>query len=124
VGYELSWESKGLVKRFFGDVTDKQFIDAVIESECDARFDGLRHVINDFRDVESFVFTPDDVDYVAAIDNAAAVSNPHIRIAVITSKPEIIALARQYAESPMNVYPTRIFATLADARAWLDSPID
>jgi len=124
VGYELSWESKGLVKRFFGDVTDKQFIDAVIESECDARFDGLRHVINDFRDVESFVFTPDDVDYVAAIDNAAAVSNPHIRIAVITSNPEIIALARQYAESPMNVYPTRIFATLADARAWLDSPID
>lgn len=124
MGYELSWESKGLVKRFFGDVTDKQFIDAVIESESDARFDGLRHVINDFRDVESFVFTPDDVDYVAAIDNAAAVSNPHIRIAVITSNPEIIALARQYAESPMNVYPTRIFATLADARSWLDSPID
>jgi len=124
VGYELSWESKGLVKRFFGDVTDKQFIDAVIESESDARFDGLRHVINDFRDVESFVFTPDDVDYVAAIDNAAAVSNPHIRIAVITSNPEIIALATQYAESPMNVYPTRIFATLADARSWLDSSID
>jgi len=123
VGYELSWEPRGLVKRFFGDVTEKQFIDAVIDSESDARFDGLRHVINDFRDVESFVFTPEDVDYVAAIDNAAAVSNPNIRIAVITSSPEIIALATQYAESSLNVYPTRIFATLADARAWLESPV-
>ena len=124
MGYELSWESRGLVKRFFGDVTARQFIDAVIESECDARFDGLYHVINDFLAVESFVFTPDDVDYVAAIDKAAAVSNPHIRIAVVTCNPEIIALASQYAESPMNAYPTRIFAALADARAWLDSPID
>lgn len=123
MGYELSWEPRGLVKRFFGDVTEKQFIDAVIDSESDARFDGLRHVINDFRDVESFVFTPEDVDYVAAIDNAAAVSNPNIRIAVITSSPEIIALATQYAESSLNVYPTRIFATLADARAWLESPV-
>lgn len=37
----MSWESKGLVKRFFGDVTDRQFIDAVIDSESDARFDSL-----------------------------------------------------------------------------------
>lgn len=124
MGYELSWESKGLVKRFFGDVTDRQFIDAVIDSESDARFDSLHYVINDFLDVQSFVFTPDDVDYVAAIDKAAAVSNPHIRIAVVTRNPEIIDLSRQYAESPMNVYPTRIFATLAEARAWLGASID
>jgi hypothetical protein len=62
------------------------------------------------------------VDEIAAIDQAAALVNPKIRVAVVATAPEIIAAASQYADSPMNIYLTRIFSTPADARAWLGSP--
>ena len=62
------------------------------------------------------------VDEIAAIDQAASISNRNIRIAVVATHPEILELADHYARSPMNVYPTRIFPTMAEGRVWLGIP--
>lgn len=97
-------------------------LQSVIDTESDPRFDDLRFVINDFLDVQNISISSDDVEYISAVDRAAAVTNSNIRIAVVANRPEIIALADQYANSPMNAYPTRVFATLAEARAWLGAP--
>ena len=111
------------MKRFFGYVSRKEMLQTVIDTESDPRFDDLRFVINDFLDVRNISVSSDDVEYISAVDRAAAATNPNIRIAVVANRPEIIALADQYANSPMNAYPTRIFATLAEARAWLGTPL-
>lgn len=118
--YEIVWEPKGAVKRFFGRVSDAEVLQSGLEIECDPRFDNLNFVINDFLACDSFSVSEGTVDEVSAIDNAAALSNPRIRIAVIATLPEIVAAAEQYAASPLNVYMTRIFAGPADARQWLD----
>lgn len=120
MAYEIVWETKGAVKRFFGHVSDAEVLQAGLDIECDWRFDRLSFVINDFLACEGFSDSDGTVDEISAIDNAAALSNPKIRIAVIATAPEIVAAAEQYAASPMNVYPTRIFACPADARKWLD----
>ncbi len=120
MAYEIVWEPKGAVKRFFGHVSDTEVLQAGLDIECDRRFDQLSFVINDFLACDGFSVSEGTVEEISAIDNAAALSNPRIRIAVIATAPEIVAAAEQYAASPMNVYATRIFPNPADARKWLD----
>lgn len=119
MAYEIIWEARGVIKHFFGHVTDSEMMSADTDTEGDARFDDYRYLINDFLDCSGFSVSMDTVDEIAAIDGAAAKINPKIRIAVVATAPEIIRAATHYANSPMNIYPTRIFSNLADARAWL-----
>lgn len=122
MGYEIFWEPKGVVKRFFGQVTNDDMMQAVVKTEGDRRFDALRYVINDCLAIEKLSLTADEVDNISAVDNAASLTNSRIRIAVVTICPEMTRMALQYANSPLNIYPTRIFPTLAEARFWLGVP--
>ena len=119
MGYELSWESRGAVKRFFGHVTGNDILKSVVQIESDERFDEMRWVINDFLETTGLTVSPSELDEIAAIDGAAALVNPKIRIAIVTTNPDLISASDQYANSPMNSFPTRIFPTQAEARAWL-----
>lgn len=119
MGYELTWESRGAVKRFFGHVTGNDVLQSVINVESDERFDRLRYVINDFLEATGLTVSASELDEIAAIDGAAALVNRNIRIAIVTTNPEIISASDQYAKSPMNAYPTRIFPTVNEARTWL-----
>ncbi|MCX2862513.1 hypothetical protein OOZ63_11735 [Paucibacter sp. PLA-PC-4] len=122
MSYEVVWEPRGALKRFEGVVSSADLIRSVVETEADARFDSLRFVINDFRDVSRIDFDAEDVSEVATIDLGASRTNPSIRIAVVATNAEVIALAEHYANSPLNVYPTQIFATMEAARAWVAEP--
>lgn len=93
------------------------------QSEADARFDSLRYVINDFLGIDGVLieqFPPELIDEIAATDMAAFTTNPNIRIAVVAVDPDVLALAQSYIDSELRAYPTRLFHTLADARAWLE----
>lgn len=122
MSYELIWERKGVVRRFYGDVTIGNLIKASDEVQGDLRFDELRYVISDFTDCTKFVFDGSEVEELAATDGAAAYNNRQIKSAVVVTLPEAVAAARYYEKSPLNAYPTRIFSTLEDARAWLGMP--
>lgn len=119
VGFEIVWEVRGACKRFFGHVTDDDLMESVTDIEGDPRFDDLRYVINDFLDVASFAVTQENVLAISAIDAAAAITNPNIKIAVVATDAQVRTLAELYANSPWNAYPTRLFADVAAARAWL-----
>jgi hypothetical protein len=119
MSYEIIWEPRGAVKRFFGRVTSHDMLQSVVDTESDARFDDLRYVINDFLDIEELDLANTDIQEIAAIDGAAARSNPRITIAVVTIHDEIVALTNQYASSPFNAYPIKAFSTSAKARSWL-----
>lgn len=123
MAYEIIWESpSGVVKRHFGHVTGGDLRAAVEATESDPRFNGLRYVINDFLDCRSLAVADPEVEEIAAIDNAAALSNNRIRIAVVATLPEVIAVARVYAHDPLTPYETRICDTMAAARDWLGAP--
>jgi len=119
MSYEILWETKGVVKRFFGHVTSNELFQAGVDLQGNVRFDQLKYVINDFLGIQGFSFSSGDVEELSAIDNAASGTNKNLKLAIIASDPGIIALANQYASSPMNIYPFRIFSTLGDGRAWL-----
>ena len=119
VSYCVHWEETGAVKRFFGAVTALEVMQSVVEIEGDARLDDIRYVINDLLAATAFSCDSTEVDEIAAIAKASALSNSRIMIAIVATMPEITTGARQYVESPMNVYQTRIFSTLAEARVWI-----
>ncbi len=119
--YRIIWEAQGVIKKFSGLVDSEELLRAGTDTEADPRFDNYRYVINDFLDCTGFSLSSPVVDEIAAIDWAASRANARIRIAVVATAPEIIEATRQYAASPLNIYPTRIFPTMAEARAWLAS---
>ena len=119
MGYEIIWESRGACKRFFGHVTDDELMQCLISIESDSRFDDLRYVVNDFLKVESFAVSEESVRVMSAIDKAASSTNPNIRIAIVATDAQIQAMAKLYAHSPLNVYPTEIFQDIGEARGWL-----
>ena len=119
MGYELSWEPHGVVKRYLGQVTDEDLVQSVIEVGADARFDDLRYVIKDFSACDAIAATPGCVEDIVIMDQGASVSNPRIRIAVVAVQKEALAIVEAYARFPLNPYPMRTFATLPAARQWI-----
>ncbi len=119
MSYELAWEPRGVVKRFAGNVSGKEFEQAASAVGGDGRFDDLRFIIVDFLGVAAFSISRDSLDYVAAIENAAAMSNPKISVAVLATAPEALRIAAQYCNSPGKLYPAQRFASEPEAREWL-----
>jgi hypothetical protein len=121
MGYEIQWEAPaGVVKRHFGRVSGKELLEGVLGVEGDPRFDGLLYVINDFLACTAVDVTESELEEIAAIDKAAYALNPRIRIAVVATHPEAMAAGSAYAKSSLNSYETRLFATMTEARRWLN----
>jgi len=123
LGYELHWEDRGVVKRYFGQVSSEELLAPVVATEADKRFDTLRFVINDFLEAKSIAFTQADIDLIAAHDMGAAATNPNIKVAVVAAQREVIDLVQRYMQVAMRAYPTSIFSTMAEARAWVAAPM-
>lgn len=124
MGYEIFWEGPhGVVKRHFGHVTGSELLKAVQETEEDPRFDSLHYVINDFRDCETLAVTPAEIVEIAAIDNAAARTNSRIRIAIVATHPDVVAIGNAYASDPLTRYGTRVLGSMDEARRWVEQEL-
>ena len=119
MSFELVWEPKGVVKRYFGRVTGEEVFAAGIQSQGDHRFDQNRYAINDFLDCTEFVIDRKVLDEIAAFAGAAEISNPNIKIAIVATLPTVVAATMEYIGLPLQTYPTRLFATREEARAWI-----
>jgi hypothetical protein len=118
--YEIEWKSpNGVIKRHFGQVTGSEIMAAVTTTEGDPRFDSLRYVINDFSDCTELKVSPREIAEIAAIDKAAAHSNPNIRIAFVATLQDVVAAANAYANDPFTTYATRVFSSTDEAKSWL-----
>lgn len=125
MSFELDWEPRGVVKRYFGRVTGEEILAAGIQSQGDHRFDQNRYAINDFLDCTEFVFDQKVLEEVAAFAGAAELSNPNIKIAIVATLPAVVEATMRYVGLRLQSYPTRVFATRAEARAWIaeDTPV-
>ncbi len=119
MSYELTWEPKGVLKRYFGHVTCAEVLAAGVQSQGDPRFDQYRYAINDFLDCTEFVIDHDVLEEIAAYAGAAEQSNSNIKIAIVATLPDVVAATRQYLELPLQTYSTRLFSTRAEARKWI-----
>lgn len=122
--YDITWEEKGVLRRYFGHLSGAELIRAVVEVEADPRFDSIRYVLNDFLDVDSIAVSDEDIMEISALDGAAQLSNPRIRVAVVTQDEDMRRHTESYAASGLHGYPTRVFTNQVQARAWLMTPFE
>ncbi len=116
--YLHTWETHGLLRTFSGHVTSAEIARAVLESHAAPAFDDYRYVINDFGAVLAIELDAEVMDEVAAMDRAAYLSNPHVRVAVVEGPPAVMDTAAAYSASRMSPYPLRIFEDTVSARSW------
>lgn len=123
MGYATEWEDHGVVWRYWGQVDGEELLHSNMEIYGDERFDALKYQIVDLTRITEFNVTRDDMMTIAAYDKAAAMSNPRIRIAVVTHHTAARTLTRLYettnTESPWTV---RLFEDLNEARRWAVEP--
>jgi hypothetical protein len=119
MSFELFWEPKGVVIRFSGEVVRSDAQKATAVYEGDSRFDELEFVIADYCAIFACAAGPSDLELVGAMDSGAMRPNPRIRKAIVTTLPEMIAMAEPYRRVLQSPVPTETFSTRADARAWL-----
>jgi hypothetical protein len=120
MAFEIRWEAQGVCRQYRGFVDGDELLASIQQVEGDRRFDQIRYVINDFLEVAGHDVPAAKMRLIAAIDKAAALSNPNIRVAIVATSAQIQALAQLYAGAAQP-YPTEIFANLAAARAWIES---
>ncbi|MEJ2142238.1 MAG: hypothetical protein P8Y24_07760 [Gammaproteobacteria bacterium] len=121
MSYKNIWEQHGIYRLFSGKLAGKELLESIQQVEADARFDSVRYVINNFLDVTEIDISPKDIKIIAAIDIAAALSNPHIYIAQVATDPQIEKLNELYSSvAGKSPYPTKVFNNLEDARKWLE----
>jgi hypothetical protein len=122
MSYENIWEKRGVYRKYSGRVTGKEILRAVQAVEGDARFESVRYVINDFLDVTEQDISPEDIKIIAAIDNAAALTNPDIRVAVVATMEAIQKMAALYIELSIETpYLCEMFTSLSEGRGWATS---
>jgi len=117
--YSLSWEPRGVCRRFHGDVSIAERL-ASFEAICrDPRFDELRYTLTDYRAVEAYEVSSAATREIAAFHLAPHRSNPRIRIAAVAVRPDVVAAIRDFMAQGLAPQPYELFTSERAARRWL-----
>ena len=103
---------------FSVSVPEDELWNAVLEVRGAIRFDGLRWVNNDFPEATEVAISVPTAAEITAIHAGARRTNARIQVAFLTANQVLSELAALYVDSALNnIHPSRVFATMARARA-------
>jgi hypothetical protein len=117
--YKLIPENSGLLIKWWGSATSSEMIRLQEEGHARPDFDNLHYSIHDFSECDHIVSSKEDLQYSAAIDRAASLSNKNILIALVSSNPEVLEAVDGYMGMGLSPYPIRVFSSMEGARAWV-----
>ena len=118
MSHEITWETRGVYKRFTGFVSYDEYARTQEEILSDPRVDSIHYIINDFLEVDGYSVTRDQVEYLAAFNRGTSLSNPRIRIAYVVKTQAARLLVK--AGSAISSLKLKDFSTLEAARAWTE----
>jgi hypothetical protein len=116
---KVTWKDNGLLWELSGNISAEEFHRINLDHQGDARWDELRYLIADFRNVISIDFPEEELILIQAMDKAAAKSNPYLKIASIANTDETRKFAEFYGTDTPWEY--KVFETFEEARSWLES---
>ncbi|MFC2951034.1 hypothetical protein ACFOOP_03795 [Marinicaulis aureus] len=119
--YETTWSDRGVHWRYYGDVTAAETRLADAEFYGDARADRSIFQLIDLRDVTRLDFPEHDQELTAAIDGAASISTPLVRVAFIVPDDRFDEALKIYLELINRTsWSARIFTDPQTAEDWCE----
>ena len=117
--FENIWEENGVYRKYHDRVNGEEVCQAMEDVHGHELFDSVRYVINDYLNITECDLTTSDIVSLAALDRAAALSNPHIKIAIVATESTIHMLAKLYGDLiDASPYTSEVFTNLDEARVW------
>lgn len=113
--YETTWSEAGIEWRFFGHVTPDETREADRIFYGDPRSDYASYQLIDLRDVTILDYPFEEQKLSAAIDGAASITMPGVRVAFIVPDGRF--------DEALNTYMEQLNATAWKARSFTD-PIE
>lgn len=120
MSYQLIWNGKGVTAEFKGTLDDSELREILFKFYSNSKFDEIDFLIINLLPVEKFEVTSSALVSVGAMDTAASISNPEIRMAVITNNEAILKLFESYEEGAASCpWEVKYFPSVSDANEWL-----
>lgn len=120
MSYKITWKTKGVIWTFHGTITGQDAIKANQAIYGDPRFDNLRYGIVDLSLAEQFELAGEDVEIVAALDEAATLSNPRLVVAIVATNLESLKFSELYKSAMSKTsWKVEIFPSREDAKDWV-----
>ena len=116
--FEHNWNGQELTQKFSGDITSAEIKQSFSQIHADPRFGELQFVILDFLDCTRIDNHEATIAEIAALNAAAALINPSIKLAVITKDLDVLNFVKTYLSCNLNEYIVRIFDAVYKAKAW------
>lgn len=117
--YEISWEPRGVRRHYHGVVTAGEFLESITRVQSDPRFDSIAYSILDTLDVTGTDVSDFDVKAAVAHSMGALSSNPAVKVALVVSDPELMALATIFLSPPYTSYPADVVASREELAEWM-----
>ena len=112
---KMTWKDNELLWELSEVISAEELYQINFDHQGDPRWDDLRYLIADFKNVISINLPEEKLIVVQAIEKAEAISNPYLKIASIANSNETIKLADFYGTNTSWKYG--VFETLTEARS-------
>lgn len=117
MAHTISWNTEGIIRNFSEGISPGEILQSNIEIYTQPKFEKVKYMINDFREVTSLT---EDTKIYATTEDIIARTKGKLLIATITTHDEHIALAKNYQkEMKNNLFKCEIFENLEDAQKWV-----
>ena len=116
--YDITWETKGLFKRFYGFATVNEFKESVTLVHEDTRFASISYSINDLLAVDGLSTQELCFGDIISSEITSHLKNLNLRTAIVTKDTALIKYLGEYAKVPGAFIAFKIFPDLESARLW------
>ena len=114
-----TWEPGGLYRKFTGEISGEEILEANFELHIDPNFQTINYIINDFTEVTGHSIETTHTEVYASTDEIISNTKGKLKIALVVTQDPLIALANSYREEMIgNRFECNIFQTIDDACKW------
>ena len=117
-----TWETKGLLRKFTGEITAEEILAANFALHEHPDFARIAYIINDFTETSGVSFDANHTRIYALTDDIISETKGKFNIAIVVNQDYLIDLANSYRNDMKNRhFRCEIFKTVEDARKWVES---
>lgn len=119
--HKVEWGVERVTVRYFDKASDSEIISAVEDLQTDERFDSVTQVLHDFNLCECIAHYPVTIGEIVALHIDAPSPNKCLKIAIASKQSDIDQVLQFFDDFGHTEFPISVFASAADAEAWLSA---